>query len=76
MIQKKVLENENVLQFRNINILTLNVSGLVSKLKNPDFIEFMSLYHVICFTETKIDQYEDVEFNGFKLLPSERSLCY
>lgn len=44
--------------------------GLVSKLKNPDFIEFMSLYDVICLTETKIDQYDDVEVNGFKLLPS------
>ncbi|CAG2247273.1 unnamed protein product [Mytilus edulis] len=30
----------------------------------------MSLYDVICLTETKIDQYDDVEVNGFKLLPS------
>ena len=43
VIQKEVLENENILQFKNIKILTLNVCGLVSKLKNPDFIEFMCL---------------------------------
>ena len=53
-----------------LNFLALNVCGLVSKINNPDFIEFISLYDIICLTETKIDQYDEVAIDGFKLLPS------
>lgn len=43
--------------FLKIKVLSLNVCGLASKLGNPDFVEFISLYDVICLTETKIDKY-------------------
>ena len=52
-----------------LKILSLNVCGLVSKLHNPDFVEFLSLYDIICLTETKIDKIDDVVFEGYELLP-------
>ena len=47
----------------------MNVCGLISKLRNPDFINFLALYHIVCPTETKLDQYDDVSLDGYKLLP-------
>ena len=52
-----------------MKVLALNVCGLVSKLRNPDFREFISLYGIICLTETKLDNYDEVELDGYKLLP-------
>ena len=40
VIQNKVVNDS----FCKLKVLTLNVCGLVSKLRNPDFIEFISLY--------------------------------
>ena len=60
-------KSENL--FNKIKILSLNVCGLVSKLNNPDFIEFISLYDIICLTETKIDQYDTIDVEGFTILP-------
>ncbi|CAG2251519.1 unnamed protein product [Mytilus edulis] len=56
--------------FLKIKVLSLNVCGLASKLGNPDFVEFISLYDVICLTETKIDKYDVIDVDGFSLLPS------
>jgi hypothetical protein len=52
-----------------LKVLALNVCGLVSKLRNPDFREFISLYGIICLTVTKLDNYDEVELDGYKLLP-------
>jgi hypothetical protein len=42
---------------------------LVSKLKSPDFVEFITAYDIICLVETKLDQYDEVDIlEGFKLL--------
>ena len=47
----------------------MNVCELVSKLKNPDFVEFITAYDIICLVETKLDQYDEVDIlEGFKLL--------
>ena len=41
----KVIKNKVVNDsFCKLKVLTLNVCGLVWKLRNPDFIEFISLY--------------------------------
>ena len=59
-----------------LKILSLNVCGLISKLCNPDFISYLGLYDIICLTETKLDQYDDVSLVGYKLLPLvNRSNC-
>jgi exonuclease III len=54
----------------NLKIISLNVCGLVSKLRNPDFVEYISFYDIICLTETKLDEVDDVEIDGFELLAS------
>ena len=36
---------------------SLNVCGLVSISKIPDFVEFVSSYDILCFTETTFDIY-------------------
>jgi hypothetical protein len=41
----KVIKNKDVNDsFCKLEVLALNVCGLVSKLRNPDFREFISLY--------------------------------
>ena len=66
----KVIKNKVVNDsFCKLEVLALNVCGLVSKLRNPDFREFISLYGIICLTETKLDNYDEVELDGYKLLP-------
>ena len=47
----------------------MNVCELVSKLKNPDIVEFITAYDIICLAETKLDQYDEVDIlEGFTLL--------
>jgi hypothetical protein len=56
----KVIKNKDVNDsFCKLEVLALNVCGLVSKLRNPDFREFISLYGIICLTETKLDNYDE-----------------
>ena len=54
-------ESENIVNSSNgeiknskgqLKVLSLNVCGLVSKSKIPDFVEFVSSYNILCFTET------------------------
>ncbi|CAG2253464.1 unnamed protein product [Mytilus edulis] len=52
-----------------LKVLSLNVCGLVSKSKIPDFVEFISSYDILCFTESKFDAYDDVHLSGYELLP-------
>jgi hypothetical protein len=40
-----------------LKVRSLNVCGLVSKSKIPDFVEFVSSYDILCFTETEFDIY-------------------
>jgi NADH:ubiquinone oxidoreductase subunit C len=62
----KVIKNNVVNDsFCKLEVLALNVCGLVSKLRNPDFREFISLYGIICLTETKLDNYDEVELDGY-----------
>lgn len=47
-------------ELNKIEILCLNVCSLVSKSRNPYFVESISFHDIICSTETKIDKYDDV----------------
>ena len=64
-IKNKVVNDS----FCKLKVLALNVCGLVSKLRNPDFIECISLYGIICLTETKLDNCDEAELDGYILLP-------
>ena len=66
---KCVFENKNYDTPVKLKILSLNVCGLCSKLCNPDFINYLVPYDIFCFTETKLDEYDDVCLEGYKLLP-------
>ena len=73
-------ENPNVIIDHNyfsstvtISILSLNVCGIVNKLNNPIFVDYIVNYDILCFTEVKIDDtqiayIEDIFENyGFKI---------
>ena len=43
----------------------VNVCGLYSKLKVPDFIEFVNKYDIVALAETKIGDYGNFDIIGF-----------
>jgi hypothetical protein len=45
------------------------VCCLVAKFKAPELEELRNKYDILCFSETKLDQYDVVEINHFKALP-------
>lgn len=49
--------------------------GLCSKLKFPDFHEFLSRYDIICLSEIKTDQYDEVDIDGFRFISTNRALA-
>ncbi|MEW8546419.1 MAG: endonuclease/exonuclease/phosphatase family protein, partial [Candidatus Thiodiazotropha sp.] len=59
---------------KQLNILTLNVCGLSSKLKCPDFISFLNQYDIIGLQETKTDDTDShIEIPGYKIFFHNRS---
>ena len=60
---------------RSISIYSVNVCGLKSKLFNPDFLETVSSYDILCFTETKTDKADIplIEIPGFVCFPKNRT---
>jgi len=55
-----------------LNILSLNVCGLVSKQNNPDFIDFISNYDIIGIQETKMDDLDHIQIKGYKCFDKNR----
>ena len=43
-------------KMRCINIVAINVCGLLSKLKIPEFLDFVKQYEIVCISESKLDQ--------------------
>ena len=60
------------ISLENINILTLNVCGLKSKMKSPDFECYISKYDLIFLMETKLDDLDQIFIDGFTLLTNNR----
>ena len=52
----------------------VNVCGLYSKLKVPDFIEFVNKYDIVALAETKTGDYSNVDITGYSLFPQTDSL--
>ena len=44
-----------------LNITFLNVCGIKSKLLNPDFDLLIKSYDILIFTETKADEFDELE---------------
>jgi hypothetical protein len=53
----------------SIKVLALNVCDITSKLKNPELEVLCSNYDILCFSESKLDQYDVIELKHFKSLP-------
>ena len=56
----------------NINILSLNVCVLRSKMRSPDFELSISKYELICLMETKLDDLVQIIIDGFTTLTNNR----
>ena len=57
-----------------LNIVTLNVCGLMRKLLFPDFIEFINKYDIVCISETKLDDIDviNVKLDGYTFFAKNR----
>ncbi|CAC5414121.1 unnamed protein product [Mytilus coruscus] len=49
----------------SIKVLSLNVCGILAKLKAPELEELCSNYDIVCFCETKLDELDVVEIDHF-----------
>ena len=56
----------------NLKILTLNVCGLKSKLCIPEFITLIKHYDIIGIQETKLDDVDLVQVNGYQIFTNNR----
>ena len=60
LIKNTVLNNTNKPSL--FNICCLNVCGLMSKLKDPDFLNIFQNYDILFFQETKTDNLDHLSF--------------
>ena len=57
----------------NLSIYYVNVCGPKSKLLNPDFVNEITQYDILCFTETKVDDYDEVVIPGYDIFSKNRN---
>ena len=48
-----------------LSCLALNVCGILSKLKYPDFTNFISQFDIVCISESKLDDLDDISILGY-----------
>ncbi|CAG2235955.1 unnamed protein product [Mytilus edulis] len=53
----------------SVKVLALNVCDLKSKLKSPELEVLCNNYDILCFSESKLDQYDVINIKHFKSLP-------
>ena len=56
----------------------INVSGLLSKLNFPDFIDFIPEYDLICICESKLNDADvhNVDLDGYQFIPHNRKKSF
>ena len=59
-------DKANLINNGNIQILFLNVNGLLSKTRLPEFLEMIKDYDIIAFAESKTDDIDNFNLPGFK----------
>ena len=57
-----------------LKIVSLNVCGLMSKMKYPEFCEMQVSNDIICLTETKMDDLDSFDVDGFTCFMKNRSI--
>ena len=55
-----------------INFLSINVCGLESKLNIPEFTELINSYDIIGFQETKLNDDDEIEIDGYTAICQNR----
>ena len=60
---------------KSVTILSLNVCGLVSKLKYDVFVEKLLEYDIVCLSETKTDQVDEITVIEFAKLHGYHCFC-
>jgi hypothetical protein len=53
----------------------VNVCGLMSKLHNPDFIQFVQQNDIVHFSETKLDCFDNPIIDGYTFIGKNREHC-
>ena len=68
MVIRSTIMNDVRLKKTTLKVLSLNVCGLVSKLKCPEFISLIQEYDLIGIQETKADDLNSyVEIPGYEI---------
>lgn len=68
-----VNNQRNSLHVSDIKIVSLNVCGLCSKLRTPDFLEFINEHDIVCLTETKTDCADVIDVENYTVISKHRS---
>ena len=64
--------HEHAVHIDNLNILCLNVCGLVTKSQYPEFNDLIAKYDILCFTESKTDDTDHINLPGFEIYMKNR----
>ena len=67
--------NQKTSENRRKRVAVLNVGGLHSKLKFPEFHDFIESKDIICLTETKLDEFDHIDINNFTCFKKNRLHC-
>ena len=59
-----------------LNIASINVCGLKSRVNYPEFIQLIQRYDIVCISETKLDQYDIIECPNYTFLSKPRTEKY
>ena len=57
------MQSRNVSAQKNLSLI--NVCGLCSKLRYPEFVDFVGKQDVVCVVETKLDDLDECSVPGF-----------
>ena len=49
-----------------MRFISINVGGLKTKLRQPDFLDTISKFEVICLTETHLDDYDTIDIPNYQ----------
>ena len=52
---------------KQLKLLALNVCGLKSKLRSNDFEDFIQNYDLVCLSETKLTEFDEIIIDGYNL---------
>ena len=61
---------------KSIKIGSLNVCGLINRLKIPEFVELINKYDIFVCSECKIDNLDVINVNGYSFLSQPRKQQY